>query len=136
MYLLFAGIPLPVRAKATSDKTFDMDIHSPPATFFIKQAAGIDRGAMKPGHEISGMISLRHLYEIAQIKIKDPPNALLTLEQMTEMLVGVCRTLGVQIVRNLDADEYARFLEKRKAIVAQQRAELEEIREAKMLRAS
>lgn len=31
------GIPLPTRAKATSDKTFDLDIHQPPATFFIKQ---------------------------------------------------------------------------------------------------
>lgn len=31
------GIPLPTRAKATSDKAFDLDIHQPPATYFIKQ---------------------------------------------------------------------------------------------------
>lgn len=113
-----------------------MDIHAPAATYFIKQAAGLDRGAMNPGKEIAGKITLRHLYEIAQIKIKDPPNALLTLEQYTQMLVGVARTCGVEVVRSLDAEEYAKFLNERKAIVAKQRAELEEAREAKMLRSS
>lgn len=63
-----------------SDRTYELVIHSPPATFLIKQAAGIDRGAMYPGKEISGKITLKHLYEIAKIKLEDPPNALLSLE--------------------------------------------------------
>lgn len=128
------GIPLPIRAKATSDKTFDLDIHMPPATYFIKQAAGIERGTMKPGHEIAGKITYRHLYEIAKIKLQDPPNALLSHQEMTQMLVGVARTCGVEIVRHLDPDEYGKFLEERKVIVAQQKKEIEEAREAKMLR--
>lgn len=130
------GIPLPIRAIATSDKTFDLDIHSPPATYFIKQAAGISRGAMEPGNEVAGKISLRHLYEIAMIKIQDPPNALLTPKQMCEMLVGVARSCGVQVVRNLDAEEYEEFLNQRKITVDLQKTELEEKREAKMLRAA
>lgn len=128
------GIPLPTRAKATSDKAFDMDIHQPPATYFIKQAAGIEVGARSAGHEVAGKISLRHLYEIAKIKLQDPPNALLSEQQMTQMLVGVARTCGVEVVRNLEAEEYAQFLAQRKIIVAQQKAEEEEQREAKMLR--
>ncbi|XP_055298036.1 39S ribosomal protein L11, mitochondrial [Sitodiplosis mosellana] len=128
------GLPLPIRAKATTDKLFDLDIHQPPASYFIKQAAGIDLGAVKPGHEIAGKITLRHLYEIAKIKLQDPPNALLTHKQMCEMLVGVARSCGVQIVRNLDPNEYAKFLAERKIIIAQQKAALEEEREAKMLR--
>lgn len=128
------GIPLPTRAKATSDKTFDMDIHMPPAAYFIKQAAGIEKGAVSPGREIAGKITHRHLYEIAKIKLEDPPNALLTLQQMTQMLVGVCRSVGVEVVRHLDPDEYAQFLAERKVIIAQQKAEKEEQRQAKMLR--
>lgn len=31
------GIPLPTRAIATSDKTFDLDIHTPPAVYYLKQ---------------------------------------------------------------------------------------------------
>ncbi|XP_031629483.1 39S ribosomal protein L11, mitochondrial [Contarinia nasturtii] len=128
------GIPLPTRAKATSDKTFDMDIHMPPATYFIKQAAGIEKGTTRPGHEIAGKITHRHLYEIAQIKLKDPPNALLTLQQMTQMLASVCRTVGVEIVRHLDPDDYAKFLAERKIIIAEQKAAMEKERESKMLR--
>lgn len=125
------GIQLPTRAKATSDKTFDMEIHQPQATFFIKQAAGIEKGARHPGKEVAGYITLRHLYEIAKIKLQDPPNALLTHQQMCVMLVGVARTLGVKIVRNLDPDEYAKFLAERKVIIAEQKAALEEEKEAK-----
>lgn len=127
------GIPLPTRAKATSDKTFDLDIHQPSATFFIKQAAGIEKGTMY-GSEIAGKITLRNLYEIAQIKLQDPPNALLPHQQMCQMLVGVARSCGVQVVRNLDPEEYGKFLAERKIIVAQQKAALAEEREAKMLR--
>lgn len=55
-------------------------------------------------------------------------------QQMCEMLVGVARTCGIKIVRDLDATEYAQFLEERKVIVEEQRRELQEKREAKMLR--
>lgn len=128
------GIMLPTRAKALTDKTFDMDIHQPPATYFIKQAAGIEHGAQQAGHEVAGKITLRHLYEIAKIKLQDPPNALRTEQEMTQMLVGVARSCGVEVVRNLNAQEYADFLTERKIIVAQQKAAKEEEREAKMLR--
>lgn len=128
------GIPLPVRCIATSDKAFDLDIHSPPTTFFLKQAAGITRAAMYGG-EVAGRITLRHVYEIAQIKIKDPPNALMTMQQMCNAVVGAARSCGIEVVRNLDAEEYRRFLDYRKVIVEQQKAELLEKRESKMLRA-
>lgn len=116
------------------DRSYELVIHSPPATFLLKQAAGIQRGAMYPKTEIAGRITLKHLYEIAAVKIQDPPNALLSMQQMCDMLVGVARTCGIQIVRDLDAEEYGKFLEQRKEIVEQQKIELTEKREAKMLR--
>ncbi|XP_067617500.1 large ribosomal subunit protein uL11m [Eurosta solidaginis] len=128
------GIPLPCRISVNSDRSYNLLIHSPPATFLLKQAAGISRGAMQPGREIAGMITLKHLYEIAAIKIQDPPNALLTMQQMCEMLVGIARTCGIKIVRELKADEYAKFLGERQVVVDEQKRELAEKREAKMLR--
>ena len=53
---------------------------------------------------------------------------------MCQMLIGVARTCGVQIVRDLDPNEYSVFLEERKLVVEEQRKELQEKREAKMLR--
>lgn len=77
---------------------------------------------------------MKHLYEIAKIKSEDPPLSLLTLEQITQMFVGIARTIGIQIVRDLDADEYAQFLKEREVIVAEQKAKIQEAKEAKMLR--
>ncbi|CAO1434957.1 unnamed protein product [Diamesa hyperborea] len=128
------GIPLPCRVQVNPDRSYELTIHSPPATFLLKQAAGIQRGAMNPGKEIAGKITYRHLYEIAQIKLQDPPNALLTLEQMCNMLIGITRTCGIEIVKDLSADEYQQFLEARKVTVEDQKRELQEKREAKMLR--
>lgn len=53
---------------------------------------------------------------------------------MCEMLVGIARTCGIQIVRTLNAEDYAGFLEERRYVVETQRRELQEKREAKMLR--
>ncbi|XP_017953573.1 39S ribosomal protein L11, mitochondrial [Drosophila navojoa] len=128
------GVPLPCRISMNSDRSYDLVIHHPPATFFLKQAAGIQRGTMTPGREVAGKITLKHLYEIAAIKIQDPPNALLTMKQMCEMLISIARTCGIKVVRDLDPTEYAQFLEERKVIVEAQRRELQEKREAKMLR--
>lgn len=128
------GLKLPTRAKATSDKTFDMDIHLPATAYYIKQAAGIELGAMQPGREIAGYISLRHVYEIAKIKLQDPPNALLTHEQMCKSVISTCRCVGVEVVRNLDPEWYGKFLAERKVIIAQQKAAQEEERDAKMMR--
>lgn len=74
------GIPLPSRVTVNPDRTYKLVIHAPPATFLLKQAAGIQRGAMYPGQETSGKITRKHLYEIAKIKLEDPPNALLSLQ--------------------------------------------------------
>lgn len=128
------GVPLPCRITVNPDRSYQMVIHKPPATFFIKQAAGIVRGAVSPGREVSGRITLKHLYEIAKIKSQDPTLELLTLEQICQMLVGVAHSCGVEVVRDLDPAEYAQFLAERKEVVAAQRQELEEKKEAKLLR--
>lgn len=128
------GIPLPCRVWVNSDRSYELVIHTPPATYFLKQAAGVQRGAMYPGKEISGKITLKHLYEIAKIKIQDPPNALKTMEQMCEQLVGIARTCGIQVVKDLNEEEYKEFIEERQKVVEEQKRELQEKRDAKMLR--
>lgn len=86
------------------------------------------------GQEIAGKLTLRHLYEIAKIKSQDPPLTLLSLQQIVQMLVGIARTCGIKIVRELDPDEYAVFLKEREVIVAEQKEALQAAKEAKMLR--
>lgn len=56
--------------------------------------------------------------------------------ELCNMLIGVARSCGVEVVRDLDPAEYGEFLKERKVIEEQQRKELQEKKEAKMLRTS
>uniref|UniRef100_A0A8C7IPZ7 Large ribosomal subunit protein uL11 C-terminal domain-containing protein n=1 Tax=Oncorhynchus kisutch TaxID=8019 RepID=A0A8C7IPZ7_ONCKI len=40
-------------------------------SYFLKQVAGIQKGAGKAGHETAGMVSVKAVYEIAQVKAQD-----------------------------------------------------------------
>lgn len=54
---------------AYTDKSFDYSIKSPPSSYFLKRAAGIDKGAAKTGHQTIGSVSLKHIYEIAKVRM-------------------------------------------------------------------
>ncbi|XP_068236874.1 large ribosomal subunit protein uL11m [Palaemon carinicauda] len=128
------GIPLPCRIHVNSDRTYNLIIHHPTTTYFLKQAAGVQRGAMYTGKEVCGKITLKHVYEIAKIKAEDPPLQLTPLKQVCELVIGCARSIGIEVVRDLDPVEYGEFLESRKVIVEEQLRELQEKKEAKLLR--
>lgn len=58
----------------------------------------------------------------------------MSLQQITQMMVGIADTCGIEIVRELDAKEYEEFLKERAIIVAQQKEDLKAAKEAKLLR--
>lgn len=130
------GIPLPTRIKVNPDRSYKLVIHKPPTSYFLKQAAGISRGAMEPGREVSGKLTLKHIYEIAKIKSEDPTLECEPLEKICQKVIGTARNLGIEVVHKLDADEYQTFLEERRLVVEEQRRELQEAKEAKMLRSA
>ncbi|KAF9057755.1 ribosomal protein L11, RNA binding domain-containing protein [Panaeolus papilionaceus] len=92
------GVPIPTLITVQPDRTFTFITKSPPASYFLKQAAGIEKGAARPGHETTGTISLKHVYEIAKIKSGDEHMKTLPLESITRMIIGSARSLGVQVV--------------------------------------
>ena len=51
------GVPLPTRTTINPDRSYNLVIHHPTATYFLKQAAGVKRGAMHPGKEVTGYIT-------------------------------------------------------------------------------
>ncbi|XP_065167844.1 large ribosomal subunit protein uL11m [Atheta coriaria] len=128
------GVPLPCRVTVNSDRSYDITIHKPPAVFFLKQAAGIQRASMNPGEEISGKVTLKHIYEIAQIKALDPTLQVYPMERICKMIIGTARSCGIEVVRDLDPKEYEEFLKERAVIIENQKKELQEKKEAKMLR--
>lgn len=83
---------------------------------------------------MAGKITLKHLYEIAVIKSEDPPLALLNVQQICEMMVGIARSCGIEVVRELDPEEYKQFLKEREESVAELKEYFRSIKESKMLR--
>ncbi|XP_072389836.1 large ribosomal subunit protein uL11m [Diabrotica undecimpunctata] len=128
------GIPLPTRITVNPDRSYELQINKPPIVYFLKQAAGIQRAAMEPGKEIAGRVTLKQVYEIAKIKQSDPYLGIRPLLDICNMIVGIAKSCGIEVVRNLDATEYGEFLKERKLIEEQQKKELQEKKEAKMLR--
>ncbi|KAM9301646.1 large ribosomal subunit protein uL11m [Gastrophryne carolinensis] len=111
------GVPLRVKIFVNPDRTYQIKIGLPPTSYFLKAAAGIDKGASKTGHETSGMITLKHLYEIAVVKSKDEAFVLrdMPLIDIVKCLHGSARSLGIKIVRDLCPEDYGKFLEERQA---------------------
>eukprot|EP00210_Caulerpa_lentillifera_P006548 g6253.t1 len=89
-------VPIPVVINAYTDKSFDYSIKSPPSSYFLMRAAGIEKGAAKTGHEIVGSISVKHIYEIAKVKQKDDPR--IRLESICKCLMGQARSMGIEVV--------------------------------------
>lgn len=109
------GIPLPIKIHVKPDRTYDLTIGQPTVSYFLKQAAGIQKGASKTGHEIAGKVSVRAVYEIAQVKAQDEAfkmqNA--SIETVVKSIIGSARSLGIEIVNDLSAEEYNTFLEEK-----------------------
>jgi len=86
------------------------------------------------GQECAGKVTLRHIYEIARIKGTDPCFDNIPMERICKSIIGAAHTCGIEVVRDLDANEYGAFLEERRQIVEQQETELAEAKAAKLLR--
>ncbi|EKM59667.1 uncharacterized protein PHACADRAFT_250309 [Phanerochaete carnosa HHB-10118-sp] len=92
------GIPTPTLIYVQPDRSFTFITKTPPTTYFLKKAAGIEKGTGKPGHEIVGTVSLKHIYEIARIKHTDDHLKHLRLEAIASTVVATAKTLGLQVV--------------------------------------
>lgn len=90
------GTPLPTVITVYQDKSFTFVTKTPPATHFIKQAAGITSGSKMTGREVAGKITRAQLREIAEKKMKDL-NAN-DLDAATKIIEGSARAMGLNVV--------------------------------------
>ncbi len=90
------GTPLPVVITVYADRTFTFITKTPPNTFFLKKAAGVQKGTKTPGRENVGKVTMAQIREIAAIKMKDL-NAH-DVEAACQMLIGSARSMGLEVV--------------------------------------
>lgn len=91
-----AGMPIPVTITVFADRTFSFETRTPPASFFIKKAAKLNKGSGTPGHGFAGKVKREQLREIAEKKMKDL-NAN-DMDAAISMLAGSARSMGIEVV--------------------------------------
>ena len=90
------GMPIPTVITVYADRSFSFETKTPPASYFLKKAARIQKGSSETGKVSSGTIRRSQLREIAEIKMKDL-NAN-DIEAAAKIIEGSARAMGLQVV--------------------------------------
>jgi len=90
------GMPIPVVITAYGDRSFTFVTKTPPNTYFLKKAAGIEKGHTTPSRGTIGKVTMAQIREIAKEKMKDL-NAK-DMEGACRMLAGSARSMGLEVV--------------------------------------
>jgi len=90
------GMPIPVVITVFQDRSFTFITKTPPVTYFLKKAAGIESGAKTVGTQIVGKVTKKQLLEIYNIKKADL-NAT-TPEAGIKVIAGTARNMGIEVV--------------------------------------
>jgi large subunit ribosomal protein L11 len=89
------GAPCPTVITYYVDKSFTMNIKTPPASYLLKKAAKVKSGANLPAREVVGTVSAKQVKEIAEVKMKDL-NAN-DIEAAMKIIMGSARSMGIEV---------------------------------------
>ncbi|KAL3320218.1 54S ribosomal protein L11, mitochondrial [Cichlidogyrus casuarinus] len=137
------GTPVPCNITLNPDRSYTLVTETPPIWHLVRLAAGCKQGSSKPNEEVSGRISLKHVYEIALVKKQDEYRKSLSLESLCKQILTIANTIGIEVVSPDQLKEdpsiyspasYQDFLKQRDLFLQQKKAELQEKKQSKMLR--
>lgn len=89
------GEPIPVVVTIGDDRGFELRYKTPPTSFLIKRALGVERGSSRPHQDRVGTLSQDQLRTIAVRKLPD----LNTTDVVAAMrtVAGTARSMGVSV---------------------------------------
>jgi large subunit ribosomal protein L11 len=86
---------IPVDIMVHADKTFTLKMKTPPASYFLKKAAGVLKGSGEPNKNKVGKVTRKQLEDIAKAKMEDLNTK--DLQQAIKIIEGSARSLGLEI---------------------------------------
>ena len=89
------GAPIPTVITVYADKSFTFEMKTPPASYFLKQAAKVKKGSGEAGREVAGSVTMAQVREIAEKKMVDL-NAR-DLDQAAKIIAGSARSMGLEV---------------------------------------
>ena len=90
------GMPIPVVVTVYADRSFAYITKTPPASYFIKKAARLEKGSSEPGRDTVGEITMAQVREIAEQKMPDL-NAN-DIDGACRIVAGSARSMGIEVV--------------------------------------
>jgi len=94
--------PIPVKITVFADKSFTFVMKTPPASFFIKKAAGLatsgkpGSGSKEPGRTTIAKVTMEQMRDIAKLKMADLNTD--NIEQGARIIAGSARSMGIEVV--------------------------------------
>jgi large subunit ribosomal protein L11 len=89
------GIIIPVVITVFSDRTYSFITKTPPASFLLRQAAGIDKGSGEPNRQKAGKVTMAQVEEIANTKMPDLNAG--SLDAAVQIILGTARSMGIEV---------------------------------------
>ena len=93
---LEAGMPIPVVITVFQDRSFTFVTKTPPVSYFIKKATGLESGAKTPGTQTVGEITRAQMEDIAKEKMPDLNCH--TIDAAVAQIAGSARSMGIKVV--------------------------------------
>lgn len=90
-----AGDIIPVEITVYEDRSYDFKLKTPPASFLLKKAAGLEKGSAVPQKNKVGQVTKEQIKEIAEKKMADL-NAD-DLEEAIKIIEGTARSMGITV---------------------------------------
>ena len=91
-----AGQIIPAEIDIYEDRTFSFKLKTPPTSFLIREAVGLEKGASEVSREDVGTISDGQLAAIAEVKLPDLNTD--DIEMAKRQIAGTARSMGVRVV--------------------------------------
>ena len=89
------GIPIPCVISVYQDRTFSFITKTPPASYFLKKAANLEKAASEPGIEPVGIVTMKQVREIAEKKMVDLNTK--DIDAACRMIAGSARSMGIEV---------------------------------------
>ena len=90
-----AGVIIPTVVTVYADRTYSFITKTPPASFLLKRAAGVEKGSGEPNRDKVGTVTLAQVEEIAKTKLEDLNAA--SIEGAVQIILGTARSMGIEI---------------------------------------
>jgi len=89
------GMPIPCVITAYRDATFSYITKIPPASYFLKKAAKLDKASGEAGRELVGRVTMNQVREIAEKKMVDLNTT--DIDAACRMIAGSARSMGIEV---------------------------------------